>query len=56
VEDDGGLAMRIATGLPVHKVPVTDFEHAVIVWLNLWIERCHMVPMHVRGVATHGVV
>jgi len=49
VEDDSGFAVRIAAGLPVHKVPVADIEHAVVVWFDLWVKLCHIFPVNVVG-------
>jgi hypothetical protein len=43
VEEDSGLAVRIAAGLPVHKVPIADIEHAVVVWFDLWVQPRHVL-------------
>src|SRR6266581_3735522 len=41
VEDDSVFVVRIAAGLPVHKVPVADIEHAMVVRFDFWVEHCH---------------
>src|SRR5947209_19878334 len=41
VQDDGCLAMGIATGLPVDKVAVIYLQEALLVWLDLRIQLDH---------------
>ena len=49
MEDDSGFAVRIAAGLTVHKIPVADIEHAVVVWFDFWVKLCHIFPVNVVG-------
>ena len=56
MEDDSGFAVRIAAGLPVHKVPVADIEHAVVVWFDLWVKLSHVFSVNVVGHPAHSVV
>ena len=41
MQDQSGLAGRVAPGLPVHMVPIADAEHATIVRFDVWIPRGH---------------
>ena len=38
VQDDRGLTVGITAGFPVHEVPVSDVEHALLVWRDLGIQ------------------
>ena len=38
MEDDRGLAARVAADLPIDEVPVADVEHAVVVRLDFGVE------------------
>ena len=42
VQDDGGLALRVSAGLPVHAVAVADVQRAVLVRLDGEIEPGHV--------------
>src|SRR5712692_9803595 len=44
VQDDGWLAMWIATGLPVDKIAVIHFQEALLIWLGLRIQIDHDLP------------
>jgi hypothetical protein len=44
VDHNRRLAARVAARLPVHSVAVTDLQHSVLVWLDLW--------MHIRHLAS----
>ena len=41
MEDERGLASGIAARLPIDLVPVTDIEHAMIVWFYIWVQFAH---------------
>jgi hypothetical protein len=41
VQNDGGLADRIAARLPADAVTVPNVEHPLLVWLDFRIEQCH---------------
>src|SRR5229473_5578786 len=44
MQDDGWLAMWIATGLPVDKIAVIHLQDALLVWLDLRIQIGHDSP------------
>src|SRR5712691_2972310 len=44
VQDDGWLAMWIATGLPVDEIAVIHLQEAPLVRLGLWIQLDHDLP------------
>src|SRR6266566_5913451 len=44
VQDDGWLAMWIATGLPVDEIAVIHLQDALLVWLDLRIQLGHDSP------------
>ena len=41
MQHDGRLASRIAAGLPVDAITVANFEHAMLVRFDSWIQLCH---------------
>ena len=42
VEEDGGFAVRVADQFPVDALAVADVEHALLVGLDLRVERSHV--------------
>lgn len=48
VQYDCRLPARVAAYLPIHTLPASDVEHAVLVWLDRWIQGHDSRHMSIR--------